>query len=56
MHKNGLKFENIYLYAKTLYQGKYTLLKNIINGKTIANIDNSTISAFEHFLNTHFGI
>jgi len=30
-HKNGLKFENIYLYSKTANQEKYVLLKNIIN-------------------------
>jgi len=30
-HKNGLKFENIYLYSKTSNQEKYVLLKNIID-------------------------
>lgn len=37
-HKNGLKFENIYLYTKTPDQEKYVLLKNIINSIKGANL------------------
>lgn len=37
-HKNGLKFENIYLYTKTPNQEKYILLKNIIDGIKGANL------------------
>lgn len=31
-HINGLKFENVYLYTKTLNQEKYILLKQIFDG------------------------
>lgn len=31
-HKNGLKFENIYLYSKSLHQPKYEYLKRLIMG------------------------
>lgn len=31
-HPNGLKFENIYLYSKSLNQPKYILLREIMNG------------------------
>lgn len=37
-HKNGLKFENIYLYTKTPNQEKYVLLKNIIDSIKGANL------------------
>lgn len=30
-HPNGLKFQNIYIYSKSLYQPKYEYLKRIIN-------------------------
>lgn len=30
-HPNGLRFENIYLYSKSLYQPKYQYLKQLIN-------------------------
>ena len=30
LHKNGLKFENIYIYSKSLNQPKYVLLKDIL--------------------------
>lgn len=30
MHPNGLKFENIYLYSKSLYQPKYKFLKDLL--------------------------
>lgn len=29
-NENGLKFENIYLYSKSLYQPKYQLLQNVL--------------------------
>ncbi len=29
-HPNGLKFENIYIYSKSLYQPKYVYLKNLL--------------------------
>lgn len=29
-HPNGLKFENVYLYSKSLYQPKYVYLKNLL--------------------------
>lgn len=30
LHKNGLKFKNIYLYSKTTYQPKYCFLRRVI--------------------------
>ena len=30
LHRNGLKFENVYLYSKSLYQSKYKYLERII--------------------------
>lgn len=32
MDPNGLKFENIYLYSKSLYQPKYTFLTDVLTG------------------------
>lgn len=31
-HPNGLKFENIYVYSKSLYQPKYEYLKKLLTG------------------------
>lgn len=31
LHKNGLRFRNVYLFSKTLYQPKYTFLENVLN-------------------------
>lgn len=31
-HPNGLKFENVYVYSKTLYQPKYNYLRNLLSG------------------------
>lgn len=36
--ENGFRFENIYIYSKTLEQPKYTLLKRIIDGIDGINI------------------
>jgi len=36
--ENGLRFENIYIYSKTLEQPKYKLLKRIIDGIDGVNI------------------
>lgn len=30
LHENGLRFENIYIYSKSLYQPKYVFLKNVL--------------------------
>lgn len=30
LHKNGLKFRNVYLYSKTAYQPKYKFLKEVL--------------------------
>lgn len=30
-HPNGLKFENIYIYSKSLFQPKYVMLKKMLN-------------------------
>lgn len=29
-HENGLKFKNVYLYSKTIFQAKYQLLENVL--------------------------
>lgn len=31
LHENGLKFENIYLYSKTIFQPKYRFLKEVLS-------------------------
>lgn len=31
---NGLKFQNVYVYSKSLYQPKYIYLENVLNGIT----------------------
>ena len=31
-HPHGLRYENVYIYSKTLYQEKYILLKKILDG------------------------
>lgn len=31
-HPNGLKFENVYIFSKSLYQPKYQLLEEVLNG------------------------
>lgn len=31
LHKNGLKFQNVYLYSKTTYQPKYCFLSEVFN-------------------------
>lgn len=30
LHENGLRFQNVYVYSKTLFQPKYTFLDNIL--------------------------
>ena len=30
IHENGLKFENIYIYSRSLFQPKYVFLENIL--------------------------
>lgn len=30
LHKNGLKFENVYVYSKTLFQPKYIFLEKVL--------------------------
>lgn len=30
LHENGLRFRNVYVYSKTLYQPKYTFLENVL--------------------------
>lgn len=31
LHEDGLRFRNVYLYCKTLYQPKYTFLEEVLN-------------------------
>lgn len=32
LNENGLRFENIYIYSKSLYQPKYTFLEKVLSG------------------------
>lgn len=32
IHENGLKFENVYVYSKSLYQPKYQFLQQVLQG------------------------
>lgn len=43
-HINGLKFENVYIYSKTLNQEKYVLLKQIFDGIKEANLYTFTVA------------
>lgn len=53
-HENGVKFENVYIYSKTLYQPKYVMLDEILNGSDSATLfkfhDDDTILAPEEVL------
>lgn len=31
LHKNGLRFENLYIFSKSLYQPKYEFLQSVLN-------------------------
>lgn len=31
IHENGLRFQNVYVYSKTLYQPKYTFLERVLS-------------------------
>lgn len=47
VHANGIKFENVYIYSKTLDQAKYVLLDKILSGvpgvKLFKFSDNETV-------------
>lgn len=47
VHANGIKFENVYIYSKTLDQAKYVLLGEILSGvpgvKLFKFSDNETV-------------
>lgn len=47
-HENGLKFENIYVYSKSLYQPKYIYLEKLL--KPIAGVGYYPFSASENIL------
>lgn len=34
LHKNGIRFQNVYVYSKTMFQPKYTFLKKVMEGVT----------------------
>jgi len=38
VHENGIKFENVYIYSKTLNQAKYITLGEILNGVPGVNL------------------
>jgi len=52
--ENGLRFENVYIYSKTLEQPKYKLLKRIIDGvdgvKIFTFFENDTVISPEKVL------
>lgn len=45
-HPNGLRFENIYIYSKSLYQPKYQYLENLL--KPIKGINYFAFSSLEN--------
>lgn len=47
-HENGLKFENVYVYSKSLYQPKYQYLEKLL--KPIKGIGYFAFSASENIL------
>lgn len=45
-HPNGLKFQNLYVYCKTLFQEKYQMMKKVVNsipGMLYEEYDNDAI-------------
>ena len=46
-HENGIKFENVYIYSKTLHQAKYVMLEEILKQVDGVNLfkfhDNDTV-------------
>jgi len=54
VHKNGIKFENVYIYSKTLDQAKYVMLGKILSGvpsvKLFKFINNETVIQLEKAL------
>ena len=45
IHPNGLKFENVYVYSKSLNQPKYEFLKELLTPIDEINILHSTIAS-----------
>lgn len=50
IHDNGLKFMNIYVYSKTLYQPKYIFLENVL--KLVPDVKFSKFKENDHVINT----
>lgn len=48
-YENGLKFENVYVYSKSLYQPKYVYMETRF--KTINGIQYFPFSAIENIMN-----
>jgi hypothetical protein len=51
LHKNGLRFRNVYLYSKTLYQPKYKFLEKVLS--LVPNISLSKYQNNEQILSPH---
>lgn len=51
LHENGLRFRNVYLYSKTLYQPKYMYLENVL--KLVPSITFSKYRDNELILSPH---
>src|SRR5699024_1759027 len=43
-HPNGLKFENVYVYSKSLHQPKYEYLKKVLSNIELEGIGYHTFS------------
>ena len=54
-HANGLRFENVYVYSKSLYQSKYEYLKTLLKPLKFvgyfesSNVDDIVSSSFDTF-------
>lgn len=51
LHENGLKFENLYIYSKTLFQPKYLFLEKVL--QLVPNINYMKFCANEEVISLH---
>lgn len=51
LHENGLKFHNVYIYCKTLYQPKYLFLEKVL--RLVPQVNFTKYHENEEILNPH---
>lgn len=51
LHKNGLRYKNVYVYSKTLHQPKYIFLEKVL--KMVPNVSFSKYSGSEEVISPH---